>query len=163
MLSFLNRNRSNVDFDNITKDTNLTDDDMQLFLKKNRNDITKCRQGAEAGNLKCQIFMSCVGIGLMEHHKENSLDAPDKIKGAYEFYERYTKLAAEQGDADCQSRLAKFYVEIFLNQIDRSTNKISIEKFSILRDAKFWCEKAAANGDINAQNALSNPHLFEGL
>ena len=163
MFSFLNQNGSVVDFDNITKDTNLTDDDMSFFIKNNKDYIAKFRKGAEAGNLKCQIFLSAVGIRLMEYRKENLSDEPDKIKEAYEFFERYTKLAAEQGDTNCQSNLAKFYLEIFLNQINRSSNEISVEKLSILRDAKFWYEKAAANGDINAQNALSNPHLFEGL
>jgi len=128
----------------ITKDTKLSMMDIAKFLKEDKKNIAKVHEAAINGNFDCQLFLSKITHQtLKDQANDPSLDLEQTKKNL----ERYTRLAAEQGDVDSQVNLAQFYLKL----IDTSKDSINEEEATMLKEARYWYEQAASNGrdDLN--------------
>lgn len=91
------------------------------------------RDFALNGNLLCQTFLSGLGLRIPEKNRTKTIN--DDI-------ELFTKLAAEGGDACSQFNLALIYAK----KVDSSKSTLSTQDVDYLRKAKYWHEKAVAQG-----------------
>lgn len=95
------------------------------------------------GNLLCQMFLSGAGLQIPEEERTS------KIKQDIELF---TKLAAESGDPGSQFNLAVFYTQ----EVDASNDSFSDQDIAFLRKAKYWHEKAVAQGFAPSIKSLKN-------
>lgn len=141
---------SNEPFENITKETNISMDDIGSLLQSDTNNIAKIHSGAKNGNLTCQIFLSQMElIGLTKYANDPSI-SHEKITQMQTNFENYTKLAAEQDDVDSQFNLAKNY----LMKVDISKGTLNEDDLTNLESAKYWYEKANFNGHENTEEII---------
>ncbi|MGO8212105.1 hypothetical protein ACC782_34805 [Rhizobium ruizarguesonis] len=84
------------------------------------------RKEALSGNLLCQIFLSQASLQF------------NRLKDA----EVFTKLAAENGDANSQANLALIYIK----QVDPDCDYYSDHDIALIKNAIYWHGKAAAQG-----------------
>lgn len=91
------------------------------------------RKLAHEGNLMCQIALSQFALMMLAKHENEQLRQD---------CETFTKLAAEQGDPSSQFNLAKIYFDA----VDGSDGYLYDHDFELIKKAKFWHRKAAAQG-----------------
>jgi TPR repeat protein len=151
-VGFFGKQNKRIDFNHIDKDTPISVEDIGVLLSKDQQNFRKILEGADNGNLQCQIFVSNWGLHLiMQNEEEASLPA-NKLESVYKLFERFTKLAAEQGHSDSQYNLAKFY----LLQWDVSKGTINEEEFAAVKKAKYWYEQAQQNGYQDLEDTIAN-------
>ena len=144
--------------DVINRDTKLSTTDITNFIKNDSGNIAKVHDAASRGNLDCQIFLSQISIQTLMRHENNPDTSDETFAKIYKTLERYTRLAAEQGDADSQYNLAKYY----LKQVDFS-NKDSIdeEEALTLKEARHWYKQAHENGHSDLSEAIASLEWVE--
>lgn len=92
------------------------------------------RRAALDGNLVCQVAMSQFALTMLEKHPAD--------KELWNDCETFTKLAAEQGDPGSQFNLGKLYFDA----VDGSSGFLRARDHELIKKAKFWHRKAAAQG-----------------
>ena len=91
------------------------------------------RKLARDGNLMCQIALSQFALMTLAKNEDEQLRQD---------CETFTKLAAEQGDPSSQFNLAKLYYDA----VDGADGYLYDHDFELIKKAKFWHRKAAAQG-----------------
>ena len=133
----------------ISEDTKLSMMDIVNFLQEDTNNIAKVHEAALNGNLDCQIFLSQITHQTLQDQADDpSLDVAQTHKN----HERYTRLAAEQGDAESQFKLAQYY----LKMVDMTKGTINEEEANMLKEARHWFKQAASNGRDNLSEIISS-------
>lgn len=101
------------------------------------------RDLAMNGNLLCQVFLSGAGLQIPEENRTSKLNQDIEL---------FTKLAAEGGDPSSQFNLALIYTR----KVDVSNKTFSKKDIELLHKAKFWHEKAVAQGFSPSIQSLQN-------
>ncbi|HDY93532.1 MAG TPA: hypothetical protein ENH67_07155 [Pseudoalteromonas sp.] len=138
--------KKKVDLTDLSK---ITDKDLKILQKtKSGNEFGRIiREAAFAGSVDCQTFISMASLLHLDSYENK--DYPQEVE---ETFTTFTTMAAENNDIGSQFNLAKFY----LNKVDLSDGKLHQSDHKYLKQAEFWYEKAAQNGDLNSQKALED-------
>lgn len=108
------------------------------------------RESALNGNLICQIAMSQAGLQIPEEKRTKQMN--DDL-------ELFTKMAAEGGDLGSQFNLALIYTR----RVDTSNDTWSDVDLDYLRKAKYWHEKAAAQGFKQSIKCIKDINVALGV
>ncbi|MBC2385583.1 hypothetical protein HF209_32015 [Pseudomonas sp. WS 5096] len=109
------------------------------------------RSEADKGNHICQIFLSQLYLDMMERETNDVI-----LKDLTEFFVRYSKMAANQGDADTQYNLAKHLMSVASADIRAGGGRLSESGRDTLRNSKKYLLLAAEQGLDDAKESLSN-------
>lgn len=109
------------------------------------------RSEADKGNHICQIFLSQFYLDMMERETNDVI-----LKDLTEFFVRYSKMAANQGDADTQYNLAKHLMSVASADIRAGGGRLSESGRDTLRNSKKYLLLAAEQGLDDAKESLSN-------
>ena len=128
--------------------------DLSDLSKISRSDLKELRQqmnerefgdilkrAAEQGNVDCQLAVVAMFGMLMQSYGSNPCP-PEVLKD----FEKYSKLAAANGDADSQFNLGKLY----MSKVDMSDGRLYSDDHDYVRQAEYWLKKAQAQGHANA-------------
>ena len=96
------------------------------------------RESAEKGSFDSQLMLSTMTLVLM-----NDIEGKPQQERIEADFLKYTKMAAENGDAGSQFNLGKFY----FSKIDASDGKLYEDDYPLVREAEYWLKKAASQGD----------------
>ena len=106
------------------------------------------REKAFSGHKLCQSFLSTSAIHFIDSTKLSPTAKAEAQKDA----EKFTRLAAENGDMEAQ-----FNLSLMLQQkIDMSGDYISDQHIEHIREGKLWADKSAAQGFAPAFDLLKN-------
>jgi len=109
------------------------------------------RSEADKGNHICQIFLSQLYLDMMERETNDVI-----LKDLTEFFVRYSKMAANQGDADTQYNLAKHLMSVASADIRAGGGRLSESGRDTLRNSKKYLLLAAEQGLDDAKESLLN-------
>ncbi|MGY1890665.1 hypothetical protein [Pseudomonas sp. SDT291_1_S447] len=109
------------------------------------------RSEADKGNHICQIFLSQFYLDMMERETNDVI-----LKDLTEFFVRYSKMAANQGDADTQYNLAKHLMNVASADIRAGGGRLSESGRNTLRNSKKYLLLAAEQGLDDAKESLSS-------
>ena len=152
MSLFKNSYASNS-FENITKETNISAEEIIMLLNSDMAaNLPKIKDGANNGNLNCQIFLWHADLQFIMKDEENPSLPTEVLASLNASFEHFLKLAAVQGDADSQYNLGK----IFLCKFDLNKQSHDAKDFSNVREAKYWYEQARLNGRDDLEGTISN-------
>jgi hypothetical protein len=115
------------------------------------------RRLADEGNLACQKYLSQIAFAMIAGQKMGLSFMKDQKQNAetWKECERYTRLAAEQGDLRSQFNLATLYFDAV-----ESHGELSARDEELIKKAKFWHRKAAAQGFAGSIEEFKHLELF---
>lgn len=115
------------------------------------------RRLAEAGNLTCQQYLSATAFAMLGGQKMglSFLQDEEEMARWWNECERYTKLAAEQGDARSQFNLAELYFDSVESALADPDGALDVRQHELVYKAKLWYRKAAAQGFEAASKPLT--------
>lgn len=132
--------RKKVDLSDLSKITR--SDLKELRHKMNEREFGDfLKRAAVKGNFDCQLAVVAMYVMFMQSY-ESSSSPSEVLKG----FEKYSKLAAENGDADSQFNLGKLY----MSKVDMSDGKLYSDDHKYVRQAEYWLKKAQKQGHADA-------------
>ena len=137
------------DVKEINKDTKLSMEKIAIYSKK--NGISKVYSAAKLGNLDCQVFLSQTLLFQINKFENDRSFDHSLLENMKTNFEKYTEMAAEQGDSTSQFNLGKYY----FSKVDILKKTLNEEDILNFMKTKYWYEKAQSNGWKDLEEILS--------
>jgi hypothetical protein len=132
--------RKKVDLSDLSKITRY--DLKELKQKMNEREFDDVlKRAAVQGSFDCQLALVAMSGLLMQSYGSNS--CPSEV---LKDFEKYSKLAAGNGDAESQFNLGKLY----MSKVDMSDGKLYSDDHEYVRQAEYWLKKAQKQGHPDA-------------
>ena len=125
--------------------------DIELLLKTHGAEkaASLIREAAKNGNLFCQIFLSMGALSIPEKNRTAEVDNEIEL---------FTTMAAKGGDPGSQFNLGLFYIK----KVQALNDYYTENDIALIQKAKFWHEKAAAQGFSASLKSLENIRIMLG-